>query len=134
MGVSRTKIYMKKISFSMPRPYDRIQYDSRYEEWGQESPVGLSLDGKAEHGDIPRSASGRCAYVEPLLAHRDPVEEGGNAYAALLTGDYTSRSIIMLLPIFEIPDKRYVTSRSASCGRRPSCARDGLVQEDLLAM
>ncbi len=91
MGVSRANMYRKEISISMSRSYGPGRYDPRYEEGGQDYPIGfVRWTEKRNMESFLDLLSGGSLQVEALLAHRFPVEEGGKAYAAVEGGAYTS--------------------------------------------
>ena len=90
MGVSRANMYRKEISLSMSRSYGPGRYDPRYEEDGQDYPIGfVRWTEKRNMEAFLDLLSLRSLEVEALLAHRFPVEEGGKAYAAVEGGAYT---------------------------------------------
>jgi polar amino acid transport system substrate-binding protein len=113
MGVSRTNMYMKEVSLSMSRSYGPGRYDPQYEERGQDYPVGFVrwTEKRNMEAFLDLLAAG-ALHVEPLLAHRYPVEEGGNAYAGLQTSSYTSLIDYHSPVDFQIPDKRDVAPLS----------------------
>jgi polar amino acid transport system substrate-binding protein len=113
MGVSRTNMYMKEISLSMSRSYGPGRYDPQYEERGQDYPVGFVrwTEKRNMEAFLDLLAAG-ALHVDPLLAHRYPVEEGGNAYAGLQTSSYTSLIDYHSPVDFQIPDKRNVAPLS----------------------
>jgi predicted dehydrogenase/threonine dehydrogenase-like Zn-dependent dehydrogenase len=90
MGVSRGNMYMKEISLSMSRSYGPGRYDPRYEEGGQDYPVGYVrwTERRNMEAFLDLLSTGAIG-VQPLLAHRYPVEDGGKAYADLKSGIYT---------------------------------------------
>ncbi len=90
MGVSRANMYRKEISLAMSRSYGPGRYDSRYEEGGQDYPIGFVrwTEKRNMEAFLDLLSSG-ALHVEPLLAHLFPVEEGGKAYAAVEAGAYT---------------------------------------------
>jgi predicted dehydrogenase/threonine dehydrogenase-like Zn-dependent dehydrogenase len=90
MGVSRTNMYRKEISLAMSRSYGPGRYDPRYEEGGQDYPIGFVrwTEKRNMEAFLDLLSSG-ALQVEPLLAHHFPVEEGGKAYAAVEAGAYT---------------------------------------------
>ena len=75
---------------SMSRSYGPGRYDPRYEEGGQDYPIGFVrwTEKRNMEAFLDLLSSG-ALQVEPLLAHRFPVEEGGKAYAAVEAGAYT---------------------------------------------
>ncbi len=90
LGVSRANMYNKEISLAMSRSYGPGRYDPRYEEAGQDYPIGYVrwTESRNMEAFLDFLSSG-VVQVEPLLAHRFPVEEGGQAYAAVEAGAYT---------------------------------------------
>ncbi len=112
MGVSRTNMYMKEISLSMSRSYGPGRYDPQYEEGGQDYPIGFVrwTEKRNMEAFLDLLAAG-ALHVEPLLAHRYPVEEGGKAYAGLQTSIYTGLIDYHAPSDFQIPDKRHVAPR-----------------------
>jgi predicted dehydrogenase/NADPH:quinone reductase-like Zn-dependent oxidoreductase len=90
MGVSRANMYKKEISLSMSRSYGPGRYDPRYEEGGQDYPIGFVrwTEKRNMEAFLDLLSSG-ALQVKPLLAHQFPVEEGGKAYASVEAGAYT---------------------------------------------
>jgi len=90
MGVSRSNMYRKEISLAMSRSYGPGRYDPRYEEGGQDYPIGFVrwTEKRNMEAFLDLLSSG-ALHVEPLLAHHFPVEEGAKAYAAVEAGAYT---------------------------------------------
>lgn len=90
MGVSRANMYKKEISLSMSRSYGPGRYDARYEEGGQDYPIGfVRWTEKRNMEAFLDLLSAGALQIEPLLAHRFAVEEGSKAYAAVEAGAYT---------------------------------------------
>src|ERR1700722_14539551 len=91
MGVSRANMYGKEISLAMSRSYGPGRYDPRYEEGGQDYPIGFVrwTERRNMEAFLDLLSSGSL-QVEALLAHRFPVEEGEKAYAAVVGGAYTA--------------------------------------------
>jgi polar amino acid transport system substrate-binding protein len=90
MGVSRANMYKKEISLSMSRSYGPGRYDPRYEEGGQDYPVGfVRWTEKRNMEAFLDLLSAGALQIVPLLAHRFAVEEGSKAYAAVEAGAYT---------------------------------------------
>jgi predicted dehydrogenase/threonine dehydrogenase-like Zn-dependent dehydrogenase len=90
MGVSRTNMYNKEISLAMSRSYGPGRYDPRYEEGGQDYPIGFVrwTEKRNMEAFLDLLSSG-ALQVKQLLAHHFPVEEGEKAYAAVEAGAYT---------------------------------------------
>ena len=90
MGVSRANMYRKEISLAMSRSYGPGRYDPRYEEGGQDYPIGfVRWTEKRNMEAFLDLVSSGALQVKPLLAHQFPVEEGEKAYAAVEAGAYT---------------------------------------------
>ena len=91
MGVSRANMYGKEISLAMSRSYGPGRYDPRYEEGGQDYPIGFVrwTERRNMEAFLDLLSSGSL-QVEALLAHRFSVEEGEKAYAAVVGGVYTA--------------------------------------------
>ena len=91
MGVSRANMYRKEISLAMSRSYGPGRYDPRYEEGGQDYPIGfVRWTEKRNMEAFLDLVSSGALQLEPLLAHQIPVEEGEKAYAAVEAGAYTA--------------------------------------------
>jgi predicted dehydrogenase/threonine dehydrogenase-like Zn-dependent dehydrogenase len=90
MGVSRSNMYRKEISLVMSRSYGPGRYDPRYEEGGQDYPIGFVrwTEKRNMEAFLDLLSSG-ALQVEPLLEHLFSVDEGGKAYAAIEAGAYT---------------------------------------------
>lgn len=90
MGVSRANMYSKEISLAMSRSYGPGRYDPRYEEAGQDYPIGYVrwTERRNMEAFLDLLSSG-ALQIEPLLAHHFSVEEGAKAYAAVEAGAYT---------------------------------------------
>jgi predicted dehydrogenase/threonine dehydrogenase-like Zn-dependent dehydrogenase len=90
MGVSRANMYRKEITLAMSRSYGPGRYDPRYEEGGQDYPIGFVrwTEKRNMEAFLDLLSSG-ALQVKPLLTHHFPVEEGEKAYAAVEAGAYT---------------------------------------------
>ena len=90
MGVSRANMYRKEITLTMSRSYGPGRYDPRYEEGGQDYPIGFVrwTEQRNMEAFLDLLSSG-ALHIEPLLAQRFAVEAGENAYAAVEAGAYT---------------------------------------------
>jgi predicted dehydrogenase/NADPH:quinone reductase-like Zn-dependent oxidoreductase len=90
MGVSRATMYRKELSLAMSRSYGPGRYDPRYEEGGQDYPIGfVRWTEKRNMEAFLDLLSTGALQLKPLIAHHFPVEDGGKAYAAVETGAYT---------------------------------------------
>jgi predicted dehydrogenase/threonine dehydrogenase-like Zn-dependent dehydrogenase len=90
MGVSRANMYRKEITLSMSRSYGPGRYDPRYEEGGQDYPIGFVrwTEQRNMEAFLDLLSTG-ALHVEPLLTHRFAIETGEKAYAAVQAGAYT---------------------------------------------
>jgi len=91
MGVSRANMYRKELSLAMSRSYGPGRYDPRYEEGGQDYPIGFVrwTEKRNMEAFLDLFSSG-ALRLEALLANQIPVEEGEKAYAAVEAGAYTA--------------------------------------------
>jgi hypothetical protein len=139
MGVSRANMYRKEISLAMSRSYGPGRYDPRYEEGGQDYPIGFVrwTEKRNMEAFLDLLSSG-ALQVEPLLAHHFPVEEGEKAYAAVEAGAYTGiidyhvRRSVAAVFAGACPQPR---PKDPACGmhrRGRLCARDHLSPSPLL--
>jgi predicted dehydrogenase/threonine dehydrogenase-like Zn-dependent dehydrogenase len=114
MGVSRPNMYRKELSLLMSRSYGPGRYDPQYEEGGQDYPIGyVRWTEKRNMESFLDLLSAGTLQVEPLLANRFPVEEGGKAYAALRDGIYTGLIDYHAADDFQASVDRPVAPRSA---------------------
>jgi hypothetical protein len=105
---------MKEISLFMSRSYGPGRYDPRYEEGGQDYPIGfVRWTEKRNMEAFLDLLSSEALHIEPLLAHRFPVEEGETAYKALHAGAYTGIIDYRAPTNFRISERESVSSRSA---------------------
>jgi polar amino acid transport system substrate-binding protein len=90
MGVSRANMYRKEITLSMSRSYGPGRYDPRYEEGGQDYPIGFVrwTEQRNMQAFLDLLSTGS-VQVEALLANRFAIEAGEKAYAAVEAGAYT---------------------------------------------
>jgi predicted dehydrogenase/threonine dehydrogenase-like Zn-dependent dehydrogenase len=90
MGVSRANLYRKEITLRMSRSYGPGRYDPRYEEGGQDYPIGFVrwTEQRNMEAFLDLLSSG-ALRVGPLLAHSFGIEAGEKAYAAVEAGAYT---------------------------------------------
>ena len=104
MGVSRGNMYMKELSLLMSRSYGPGRYDPKYEEGGQDYPIGyVRWTERRNMEAFLDLIAGGSINVAPLIAARYPVEQGGKAYADLKTGIYTG------IIDYGVPADGYVT-------------------------
>lgn len=73
--------YEKELSFVNSRSYGPGRYDNRYEEEGQDYPIGYIrwTEGRNFEAVVGLMASGRL-QVQPLISHRFPIERAVEAY------------------------------------------------------
>jgi polar amino acid transport system substrate-binding protein len=90
LGVSRAHMYRKEITLTMSRSYGPGRYDPRYEEGGQDYPIGfVRWTEKRNMESFLDLLSSGSLRLEALHAHQFPVEQGARAYAAVEAGAYT---------------------------------------------
>lgn len=90
MGVSRGNMYMKELSLLMSRSYGPGRYDPRYEEGGQDYPIGFVRWTERRNMEAFLELLSTAAInVAPILMNRYPVEKSDQAYADLKQGIYT---------------------------------------------
>jgi predicted dehydrogenase len=98
----------------MSRSYGPGRYDPRYEEGGQDYPIGfVRWTEKRNMEAFLDLLSSEALHIEPLLTHRFPVEEGETAYKALHAGAYTGIIDYRAPTNFRISERESVSSRSA---------------------
>ena len=91
MGVSRQHVYNKELSVTMSRSYGPGRYDPQYEEGGVDYPVGYVrwTERRNMESFLALAAAGGL-NLAALVEVRYPIENGGDAYAALKSsGAYT---------------------------------------------
>jgi len=88
MGVSRHNMYHKELTLSMSRSYGPGRYDPRYEEAGNDYPVGYVrwTERRNMEAFLDCLALGSID-VTPLLERRYSIDEGGRAYEVLKSHD-----------------------------------------------
>lgn len=87
LELSRADFYEKELSFQVSCSYGPGRYDPRYEEEGQDYPVGFVrwTEQRNFEAVLDMMASG-ALDVKPLVTHRFPLERAAEAYALLSDG------------------------------------------------
>lgn len=86
LSLPRKIYYEKELSFINSRSYGPGRYDPRYEEGGQDYPLGYVrwTEGRNLEAVLDLLSSGKLD-VHPLISHRFPIERAPEAYS-LITG------------------------------------------------
>ncbi|HVU47802.1 MAG TPA: bi-domain-containing oxidoreductase [Terracidiphilus sp.] len=91
LGVSREKMYMKELSLTLSRSYGPGRYDPKYEEEGNDYPIGyVRWTERRNMEAFLDLVANKQIDVAPLLQARYSVEHAANAYANLTSGIYTA--------------------------------------------
>jgi predicted dehydrogenase/threonine dehydrogenase-like Zn-dependent dehydrogenase len=87
LELSRADFFEKELTFQVSCSYGPGRYDPRYEEEGQDYPVGFVrwTEQRNFEAVLDMMASG-ALDVKPLITHRFPVERAAEAYALLSDG------------------------------------------------
>jgi predicted dehydrogenase/threonine dehydrogenase-like Zn-dependent dehydrogenase len=101
LELSRADFFEKELTFQVSCSYGPGRYDPRYEEEGQDYPVGFVrwTEQRNFEAVLDMMASG-ALDVKPLITHRFPVERAAEAYA-LLSDGVPSIGIILDYPRHE---------------------------------
>jgi len=84
LELNRADFYEKELSFQVSCSYGPGRYDPRYEEKGEDYPIGFVrwTEQRNFEAVLDLLASGQL-NVKPLISHRFPFEQAGQAYARL---------------------------------------------------
>lgn len=95
LELSRADFYEKELSFQVSCSYGPGRYDPKYEELGQDYPVGFVrwTEQRNFEAVLDMMADGRL-NVEPLISHRFAIDEAEEAYD-LLSGTQPSLGILL---------------------------------------
>lgn len=98
LELSRADFYEKELSFQVSCSYGPGRYDPRYEEQGQDYPVGFVrwTEQRNFEAVLDMMASG-ALDVKPLITHRFPFDRAAEGYA-LLSGGEPSIGILLTYP------------------------------------
>lgn len=122
LDLNRADFYEKELSFQVSCSYGPGRYDPRYEEKGEDYPFGFVrwTEQRNFEAVLDLLASGQLD-VKPLISHRFPFEQAGQAYAKL--GDDRSGLGILLTytsPVEErLVDKVSLTTDARFDPHRP---------------
>ena len=86
LSIPRKVYYEKELFFQVSRSYGPGRYDPRYEERGQDYPIGFVrwTEGRNLEQFVELLSSGK-VDVKPLISHRFPIDDATQAYE-LITG------------------------------------------------
>ncbi|HEX2077882.1 MAG TPA: zinc-binding alcohol dehydrogenase, partial [Longimicrobium sp.] len=98
LELSRADFYEKELTFQVSCSYGPGRYDPRYEEQGEDYPVGFVrwTEQRNFEAVLDMMASG-ALDVKPLVTHRFPFGRAAEAYA-LLSGGQPSIGILLTYP------------------------------------
>jgi predicted dehydrogenase len=125
LALPRKVYYEKELQFIVSRSYGPGRYDPAYEEGGQDYPFGYVrwTEGRNMEAVVDLLASGRLD-VKPLISHRYPIEQAGEAYE-LITGKLKQPFLGVLLTYPERPGEtlqrqvRLQASAAPAAGDQP---------------
>lgn len=98
LELSRADFYEKELSFQVSCSYGPGRYDPDYEEKGQDYPVGFVRWTAQRNFEavLDMMAEGRLE-VAPLISHRFPVDDAGEAYRLIGSDEY-SLGVVLQYP------------------------------------
>jgi predicted dehydrogenase len=98
LELNRDEFYEKELTFQVSCSYGPGRYDPRYEEGGQDYPVGFVrwTEQRNFEAVLDLMASG-ALNVDQLISHRFPIEEGEKAMTLLTSGE-PSLGILLKYP------------------------------------
>ncbi len=141
LSFPRKVYYEKEISFINSRSYGPGRYDSSYEEHGNDYPIGYVrwTEGRNFAAVIDLMAKGQL-NVKPLITHRFPIEQAGQAYE-VITGKKKEKFLGVLLtyPEEKIKEERRITfpsivnRRSSIVNRKSSIVNLGVLGAGMFA-
>lgn len=123
LDINRADIYEKELDFLISTSYGPGRYDSRYEENGEDYPIGYVRWTEARNmaAYLDLIASGRFD-VSDLLEAEFPIQDATRAYAALAAGATAPLSAILSYGVTDDITQRRITLRS------PPSTRNGAVR------
>lgn len=122
LELSRADFYEKELTFQVSCSYGPGRYDPRYEEGGQDYPVGFVrwTEQRNFEAVLDMMSSGRLE-VDSLVSHRFRIDDAAEAYG-LVTGGGSAMGIVLEYPCGSEEVERRVRSRTieigTSAGRR----------------
>ena len=130
MNVPRRAYYEKELNLRVSRSYGPGRYDPKYEEKGQDYPIGHVrwTENRNMRAFVQQLAEGRID-LGPLVSHRFPIDEAAQAYD-LVTRDDAESNMGIVITYDEGPDtSRRLTLRPRveTRGAPASSAKIGLL-------
>lgn len=122
MAIPRKIYYEKELAFLISRSYGPGRYDSKYEERGQDYPIGYVrwTEGRNLESFVDLLGSGQ-VDVRPLISHRFTIDEAMQAYE-LITGKRAEPFLGVLLTYPHAAEAvqpiRHVDIRSAAAAQK----------------
>lgn len=118
LDINRADIYEKELDFLISTSYGPGRYDSRYEEKGEDYPVGYVRWTEARNmaAYLELIASGRLD-VSDLLEAEFPIQDATRAYAALTAGATAPLSVVLSYGTTGDVAQRRITLRGAPSAR-----------------
>lgn len=112
LELSRADFFEKELTFQVSCSYGPGRYDPAYEEKGVDYPVGFVRWTEQRNFEaVLDMTADRRLNVEPLISHRIPIGEAGQAYD-LITGDAPSLGILLQYPQGEVQSELDVRHRT----------------------
>ena len=95
LELSRADFYEKELTFQVSCSYGPGRYDPKYEEAGQDYPIGFVrwTEQRNFEAVLDLMADGRLD-VKPLISHRFPIDDAESAYN-VVTGEHPSLGILL---------------------------------------
>jgi predicted dehydrogenase/threonine dehydrogenase-like Zn-dependent dehydrogenase len=112
LNIPRREYFEKELNFINSRSYGPGRYDPSYEEGGQDYPLGYVrwTEGRNLASIVELMGAGRMD-ISPLISHRFPIEQAGEAYE-LITGKRQEAFLGVLLTYPETGTSETKTKRS----------------------
>lgn len=98
LEIHRADFYEKELAFQVSCSYGPGRYDPEYEKGGKDYPLGfVRWTAQRNFEAVLDSIAGGRLAVEPLISHRFPLSQAGEAYS-LLAGGGPSMGIVLEYP------------------------------------
>jgi predicted dehydrogenase len=105
LDLPRKPYFEKELRFLVSRSYGPGRYDPLYEEAGIDYPPGYVrwTEGRNLQAFVDLVAEGRFD-IQPLISHRYPIAQAGQAYEMITSGDQPFLGVLMTYDIDADPD------------------------------